>query len=193
MDDILTSLATYGYIILFVYSLGGGFVAIIAASVLAYAGKMDMQYVLIVGISANFIGDMILFYLARYNKSELKNYLSSHRRKLALSHLLMKKYGQRIILFQKFLYGLKTLVPIAIGLTKFNAQRFLIINFFSSIFFVSVLAYASYLSGEYIIAVANYVAENPIFAPITLLSVLGLVWYYFERTTKKGKRVVQEG
>jgi len=42
MQEILTSLSTYGYILLFVYSLGGGMVGIIAAGVLSYIGKMDI-------------------------------------------------------------------------------------------------------------------------------------------------------
>ena len=33
MSEMLTTLSTYGYIILFLYTLGGGMVAIIAAGV----------------------------------------------------------------------------------------------------------------------------------------------------------------
>ena len=43
MEGIIDSLSTYGYIILFLYSLGGGMVAIIAAGILSYAGKMDLN------------------------------------------------------------------------------------------------------------------------------------------------------
>ena len=39
---MLTSLSTYGYLVVFLYSLGGGMVAIIAAGVLAHLGKMDI-------------------------------------------------------------------------------------------------------------------------------------------------------
>ena len=120
MEDILSSLSTYGYIILFLYSFGGGMVAIIAAGVLSYAGKMDLSASIAVAACANIIGSSFLFYMGRYNKKALMPYIRDHRRKLALSHILMKKYGDKIIFIQKFIYGLKTLVPMTIGLTKFG-------------------------------------------------------------------------
>jgi len=85
MNDIFTSLSTYGYIILFLYSFGGGFFALVAAGILSYAGKMDITISIIVAFTANFIGDLTLFYIARYNKSIVMPYIKKHRRKLALS------------------------------------------------------------------------------------------------------------
>ena len=90
-------------------------VALIAAGVLSYSGQMDLSFSIAVAFTANAIGDTALFYLSRYNKAQMMPYLKKHRRKLALSHLLMKKYGDKIIFFQKFVYGIKTLIPIAIG------------------------------------------------------------------------------
>ena len=124
MEDIINSLSTYGYIILFLYSLGGGMVAIIAAGILSYAGKMDLNTSIAVAFVANALGDSLLFYMSRYNKAQMMPYLKKHKRKLALSHILMKRYGDKIIFFQKFVYGIKTLIPIGIGMTKYSAIKF---------------------------------------------------------------------
>ena len=118
MQDILTNLSTYGYIILFLYSLGGGMVAIIGAGLLSFEGNMNLTLSIIIAAIANFIGDMILVYMGRYNKSSVMPYFKSHKRKLALAQILFKKYGDKIIFIKKYVYGLKTLVPLAIGLTK---------------------------------------------------------------------------
>jgi len=75
MQDIINSLSTYGYIILFLYTLGGGMVAIIAAGVLSYAGKMDLSISITVAAVSNAIGDTLLFYLSRYNKGAIMPYL----------------------------------------------------------------------------------------------------------------------
>ena len=58
---MFSSLSTYGYIGLFLYSLGGGFVGLLAAGVLSYAGKMDLGTSIAVAFFANFLGDMLLF------------------------------------------------------------------------------------------------------------------------------------
>lgn len=93
MEDMFSNLTTYGYIALFLYSLGGGFVGLMAAGVLSYMGKMDLGVAMAVAMVSNFLGDTLLFYLARHHKQDVLNYFHKHRRKLALSHMLMKKHG----------------------------------------------------------------------------------------------------
>ena len=185
MEDILNSLSTYGYIILFAYSFGGGMVAIIAAGVLSYAGKMGIYASIVVAAFANAIGSSFLFYMGRYNKQALMPYIKAHRRKLALSHLLMKKYGDKIIFIQKFIYGLKTLVPMTIGVTKYPQTKFYILNSISAIVWAVLLGIGSYMMGEFLMRIAAYFSDNTFLAPLILLSILALIWLYFTKATKK--------
>ncbi len=185
MQELLTSISTYGYIFLFFYSLGGGFFAIVAAGALSYAGKMDLGVSMIVAGVANYLGDMLLFYLARYNKKPLLPYMKSHRRKFALSHILIKKYGSFIIFIQKFIYGVKTLVPIAIGLTKYSFFKFGVLNVFASIIWALFFGLLSYKGGEYIINLFGKLKDNPWIAPLILVTVLSLFWIYLTKATKK--------
>ena len=185
MEDIINSLSTYGYIILFAYSFGGGMVAIIAAGVLSYAGKMDITTSIIVAAFANVLGSSFLFYMGRYNKNALMPYIKAHRRKLALSHILMKKQGDKIIFIQKFIYGLKTLVPMTIGLTKYPQVKFHILNTISAIVWAVVLGIGSFMTGDILMRIAAYFSENTFLAPLILLSIIGLIWFYFQTATKK--------
>ena len=189
MEDTFSNLATYGYIGLFLYSLGGGFVALIGASVLAFMGKMDLTLVMLIAFIANAIGDVMLFYMARYQKSMMMEGLRKHRRKLALSHLLMKKYGSWIILFQKFVYGIKTLIPIAIGLTKYDFKKFVILNIGSSVIWTLVVGLGSFYSGAPLMKVAEVIGDKPWIAPVILVVFGGALWLYLETATKKKKRI----
>ena len=65
MEDTFSDLATYGYIGLFLYSFGGGFVALIGAGVLSFMGKMDITTSIAIAFTANALGDIALFYMAR--------------------------------------------------------------------------------------------------------------------------------
>jgi len=185
VEDILNSLSTYGYIVLFLYSLGGGMVALIAAGVLSYSGNMDITLSIGVAFVANAIGDSLLFYMARYNKSQMMPYIKKHRRKLALSHILMKKYGDKIIFFQKFIYGIKTLIPIAIGFTKYPAVKFNILNVISAFIWSLIVGIASYKAGETLVNMSKYISTNPWMAPLILFALLGILWLYFQIATKK--------
>jgi len=185
MEDMLTSLVTYGYIGLFIYSLGGGFMALMAASVLASQGKMDLGLAMGIAFVGNFVGDSLLFYMSRYHKSDIMGYLHRHRRKLALSHILMKKYGSWVIFIQKFVYGIKTLIPLAIGLTKYPFGKFSLLNLLAAIIWTLVVGLGSYMAGNILMQAFEFVTGKPYLAPIILIVFGGILWFYMSWATKK--------
>ena len=185
MEDTFSNLATYGYIGLFLYSLGGGFVALVGAGVLSFMGKMDLTLSISIAFFANAIGDVMLFYMARYQKKTMMDGIRKHRRKLALSHIMMKKYGSWIILIQKFVYGIKTLIPIAIGLTKYDFKKFVILNIGSSAIWALFFGIGSYYSGNALVKFANIVSGKPWIAPVILVVFGGVLWLYLTQATKK--------
>ncbi|MCX6061644.1 MAG: DedA family protein [Campylobacterales bacterium] len=185
MDDMLNNLATYGYAVVFFYSLGGGFLALLGAGVLSFMGKMDITLSISIAFIANFIGDGLLFYMARYHKREMMEYLSKHKRKLAFSHLLLKRRGSWIIVIKKFIYGLKTLVPLAIGLSKYSFLKFSLYNAIGAFIWAMIVGGLSYLFGGALIEGYKMVSDKPYLAPIMLLLVGGSVWFYLSQATKK--------
>lgn len=182
---MLNNLSTYGYVVLFLYSLGGGLVALIGAGVLSFMGKMDLTLSITIAFIANFIGDGLLFYMARYHKREMMEYLSKHKRKLAFSHLLLKRRGSWIIVIKKFIYGLKTLIPLAIGLTKYDFWKFSLYNAIGAFIWAVVVGGGSYLFGGAIIEGFKMVSDKPYLAPVTLIIVGGSVWFYLTQATKR--------
>ena len=144
MEEILNNLALYGYIILAVYSFGGGMVALAGAGILSALGKMDIGTSILVATMANFVGDSVLFWLAQTNKKEVLKYMRKHRRKIAWTNLLMRRYGWMAVFFQKYIYGVKTLVPIIMGLSRYDLKKFIFLNFFASIVWGLVVGLGSY-------------------------------------------------
>lgn len=185
MDDMLNNLSTYGYAVLFIYSLGGGLVALIGAGVLSFMGKMDLTLSITIAFIANFIGDGLLFYMARYHKREMMEYLSKHKRKLAFSHLLLKRRGAWIIVVKKFIYGLKTLIPLAVGLTKYDFWKFSLYNAVGALIWAITVGGGSYLFGGAIIEGFKMVSDKPYLAPVSLIVVGASVWFYLSAATKK--------
>jgi len=146
----------WGYIILFLYSFGGGFLALVVAGILAFSGELNIFTVIIVAGVANFIGDQFLFTLARKNKDQAKQMMQKHRRKIAMSHLLMRKYGSWVVFLQKYVYGIKTLIPLAMGLTKYDYKKFMFFNVFATALWAILIGTASYMMGD---LVYTYIEE----------------------------------
>jgi len=185
MNEILESLITYGYVILFFYSLGGGFFALAAAGILSSMGKMDLSISIAVATISNFIGDQALLLFTRSNKSQVMEYLKKHRRKLAYSHILMKKYGTWVIFLQKYIYGVKTLVPIAIGLTRYDAIKFAIYNFAAAVVWAFVVGVSSYLGGKTILSILEKAKENPWVMPLIGVSIIVALAFLISRAVRK--------
>jgi membrane protein DedA with SNARE-associated domain len=148
-------------------------------------GKMDLTASITVAFLGNMLGDVLLFWLTRYQKSMMMDTLRKHRRKLALSHILMKKHGDWVIFIQKFIYGLKTIIPIAIALTKYDFKKFVVLNVFAALVWALTFGIASYAFGAPLKAFAIYIAENKWLAPVILFSIGGLLWIYLSKATKK--------
>ncbi len=188
MQETIEYLIDYGYVILFVYSFGGGMIALLGAGLLAALGKLNLLECMLVAGIANFLGDMVLFYMARYNKTAILPYFSRYRRKLALAQILFKRHGAKIIFFKKYIYGLKTLVPLAIGISKFDIKRFGIINFICSAIWAASVGFVGYYSGEAVKKFAEIYGDQVWLSLGIFVIILSIIWAYFSAATKKNNK-----
>ena len=170
MEELISQ---WGYLILFAYSFGGGLLALSVAGVFSASGELNIIITLIVAGSANFIGDIFLFQLAKRSKKDAQEYINKYRRKVAYTKLLIKKYGVSIIFIQKYIYGVKTLVPLLMGITKYDFNKFLFFNIFASILWALVVGLISFFLGEYII---DMFAEYSKYFVIGFIIVLFLIF-----------------
>lgn len=168
----------WGYIALFLYSFGGGMLAIAIAGVFAFTGELNIYYVLVVATAANFIGDQFLFTIARNNKTYAKQMMQNHKRKIALAHLMMRKYGSWTILLQKYVYGIKTLIPLTIGLTKFNTTKFMIFNLIGAIIWSLVVGLGAYFLGEIFL---ESVEEFKTYGVMILIVIILLITFVLKK------------
>ena len=185
MQESIESLLNYGYIILFVYSLGGGMVGILAAGVLCATNHFNLSLCIIIAFIANTLGSTLLFVLGRYYKKDLMPYFAKHRRKLALARMQIKRHGSVLILFQKFIYGLKTFVPLAAGFVRFDLVKFCLVNTLASLIWASLLGYLGFAFGAALSSFVDKLSEAPYIMPLFLLFLLALIWFYLSRFSKK--------
>lgn len=175
----------WGYVALFLYSFGGGFLALAVAGAFSYAGDLNIFITIIVAGLANFIGSQFLFYFAKYNKSYMNETVKTHRRKVALVKSLLKKYGLFVIFIQKYIYGIKTIVPLVMGISAFNPFKFMVLNAIASALWAIVVGYISFTAGKILLSFAEDFKYVGFF---TIFLVLGVLLYSFKDKKKVKKQ-----
>ena len=176
-ENLIQLLKEYGYIILFIWSIFEGETGLVMAGVLSHTGDMNLWLAIVVAALGGFIGDQIYFYLGRLNKDWVLKEFKAHRRKFARARLLLRKYGGWIIFIQRFIYGMRTIIPMTIGLSGYDPKKFAIINFFSAFIWASLTIIPSYYFGEEILEILKWLKHHWYVAIIFVLTLWGVLWY----------------
>lgn len=182
MQEFIEKFVQYGYILVFLYSLGGGMLALLALGVFASAYNVNPYISILVAFIGNLIGSSALFYFTRSSKKDFQKYLIKHRRKLALLVVLFRKNGFIFTLVCKFIYGLKTLGPIAAEISKLNFIKFFIYNVISCIIWAIAVFYAAYFLGD---SLTKAFDEYSSYMPIVLFALLIVIFVYLKIKAKK--------
>jgi membrane protein DedA with SNARE-associated domain len=177
-------LKEYGYIVLFFWSILEGEMGLIMAGIFSHMGDMSLPISIAVGGFGGFIGDQIYFYIGRFNKRYIHKKLRSQRRKFAIAHLLLKRYGWPIIFVQRYMYGMRTVIPMAIGLTQYSSRQFAIINFISAIFWAAITIIPAYYYGAEILEMLKWIKEHWYIAIPLILIVINLIVINMNRLEK---------
>lgn len=185
LENLSQSLGLWGYAILFFYSLGGGIIALLAAGILSSVGGLNLALCIFVAALSNFIGSSGLFFLSRFQKHEVLRLFKKHRRKLALSHIWIKKYDFWVIFIHKYIYGIKTLIPLVVGFSKYSAARFALLNALSCILWGALGGALGFLLGD---AIKEIYTAKAYLLPIFGLFLAAAGYILLVRSVKKGEK-----
>ena len=178
-------LKEYGYIILFVWCIMEGEMALIMAGILAHTTHMHIALAIFVAGLGGFVGDQIYFYLGRYNKKYIAKRLHTQRRKFAVAHIMLKKYGWPIIFIQRYMYGFRVIIPMTIGLTGYSAKKYALINLISAWCWAAITIIPAWVLGEHILDILHKAKEHWYIAVPVVAIFLGALLYGFKRIENK--------
>ena len=138
---------TYGYLSIFIWTLFEGETILILAGFLAHSGYLTLPGVIIAAFMGSLSADQILFHLGRrYGASILaKRPVWRIRAEKALR--LTEKVRIPLMIVFRFLYGLRTITPYALGMTTVSSVRFLVFNTIGAIAWAATFAGGGYLFG----------------------------------------------
>jgi membrane protein DedA with SNARE-associated domain len=181
-------LRKYGYIILFAWGMLEGEAGLIMAGLLSHTGDMNLYIAIFVAGLGGFAGDQVYFYIGRFNKDYVYKKFKGQRRKFAFAHLLLKKHGWPIIFMQRYMYGMRTIIPISIGLTRYDARMFAFINLISAWCWAALTIVPVWYFGNEIIIVLEWTKRHWYLAIPVVIILGGSLIFYFNKATQKAEK-----
>jgi membrane protein DedA with SNARE-associated domain len=176
-ENLINLLKEYGYIILFIWSIFEGETGLVMAGVLSHTGDMNLFASIVVAALGGFVGDQIYYYLGKLNKEWVLKELKAHRRKFAKAKLMLKKYGGWVIFIQRFIYGMRTIIPMTIGVLNYDPKKYAIINLISAFVWASITIIPSYIFGEEILEILKWLKHHWYIGIIFVITIFGILWY----------------
>jgi membrane protein DedA with SNARE-associated domain len=190
---LLGVVSRFGYLgvsgIVFVESFGvpaPGETSIIAGSVLAGSGRLNIFVVALVAFLAAVGGDSIGYLIGRTGGRSLLlrfgRYVALNERRLGRVEKFMARRGAAMVVVARFIEGLRQLNGVVAGVTRMPFLKFLICNAIGAALWVGVWSSAGYFAGNHLDAIegAFHRYSNVALVAIVVL-VAAYIWHHVRR------------
>jgi membrane protein DedA with SNARE-associated domain len=178
---------TYGYAAILVGTFVEGETILILAGFAAHRGYLTLPWVILAGFIGSLSGDQLFFFLGRwYDEAVLSKY-RSWKGRVDRVQCLLNRFQIPLILGFRFLYGLRTVTPFVIGMSRIPAVKFLLLNGVGALVWSMAVGTGGYLFGsalEILIGNTKHY-EVEVFGAIVVIGVLIWIVYFFVRRSGK--------
>jgi len=176
-------IAQYGYLALFVGVFFEGETFLIVASFAAHQGYLKLQWVILTAFLGAVAGDESYFFLGRRKGRAYLRNRPLWQLRVAKAQGLLECHHRLIIVGFRFLSGLRTVIPLALGMSDVRASRFIFFNILGALAWSLVIGLSGFLFGAVLNALLTDIRRYQWYIMLTILVIGVLIWttYYFRK------------
>jgi membrane protein DedA with SNARE-associated domain len=141
-------IARWGVAAIFAGAMLEGETAVIAGGLIAHQGLIAWPLAIAAAALGSFLADQFFFAAGRRYRDRPFVRRWTHKRAFAKALQLLERYPSGFIFAFRFLYGFRTVSPIAIGTSRVPASTFLVINAVAAIVWATLFTALGYWFGE---------------------------------------------
>lgn len=168
-------LAQYGYPLLILGTLLEGETVLLLAGLLSKVGFFQLPWVMVIAALTGFAGEGLFYTLGRFWGNSLLTRWKRMALYYPIAQSFTKRYGVLSIFLVQFLYGLRYLGALSLGMTAMRAKRFLCFNLVANALWAVAVGGMGYAFGEVLEVVVGDVGEYQVMAVLILLT-LGVIY-----------------
>jgi membrane protein DedA with SNARE-associated domain len=174
----------YGYVAVFMGTLLEGETILVMAGFAAERGYLSLPWVTGVAAVGGFLGDQLYFHLGRYYGPRLLQRFPRMKPRAARALGLLKRHNLSLIFGLRFMYGLRMVGPLAIGMSRVGRVRFLVVDLISALIWAALVAGAGYLFGQ-ALELAFVRLRHYEEAVLILIGIIGAVVWIMHRRRRR--------
>jgi membrane protein DedA with SNARE-associated domain len=187
-------LTRYGYAALFLAILVEGFgipapsqILLMAASIDAAGGKLNMAWVLAFALAAAVLGNAIGYAIGRWGGHALLRRLRVHESRLARIERRFARNGVWVLLIARFFDGLRQLTSIVAGLLEMPWRKFALWSTLGGMLWTGVWGLGIYFLGRRMVFLhLTFKRIEPVVLALTAAAAVSLLVYLlWQRRSRK--------
>lgn len=172
-------IAHFGYPALFLGMLLEGETILLVAAFLAHRGYLEIGWVIAVGAMGAYMSDQTIYHIGRLRGHGVVGRFLLHRphwhEKLERAQGKLRRHQTLVILSFRFLYGLRTVTPFAIGMSGVSIRRFMLFDAISTSAWSILISLLGYAFGAVIEDVLARAKHYEVWIALGVLAVAALV------------------
>lgn len=147
---------------------------------LAANTQLSLPLVYLMAFLGGWLWDSVFFLIGHYYGAAITKRFPRYKGKIKKAELIVRKYDLIAIIGLRFLYGLRTIGPMAIGIAKINTLRFIICNAVGAALWSSIFVTIGYSAGRIFQEKLQKLGNNII--PLLIIAVIVFTVFFIIRT-----------
>ena len=181
--DIGSLMRDHIYTAIVIGSLLEGETTVVLGGYAAHQGYAPWWAVTLLSFGINFCWDQVYYALGRWRGPWLLSRFSGFR--LAAERLSPRIHRHRrwLVFSLRFMYGLRTVGPIALGIARVPWKEFFVLNALGALVWVVLFSTLGYIFGKVVATLVGQIVhyELQAVAAIFACGILWFVWHHFRR------------
>jgi len=183
--DLAQLVQTWGYPAVFLGTLLEGETVLLLAGLAAQAGYLELPWVIATAVAGGVTGEQIWFLVGRRNGERLLARFPRLRPGAERMHALLARHHLPLILSLRFLYGLRTVGPIAIGMSRVPWARFTALDFAAAVVWAVTVASAGYAFGQVLALWLGDLTRIEHWLALALIAAGAALWWLRIRKSRR--------
>jgi len=181
---------TFGYPVILVGTFLEGETILLLAGFAAHRGYLDLKLVMLCAFIGTLAGDQLFFFIGRWQG---ESFIEKHPRwkpRLMRARILIHRYRILIILAFRFIYGMRTVTPFALGSSRVSVPLFVVLNTVGALIWTLAVTMLGYLFGHAAEVIMGEIKQSEaiILAGLALFGALVWLWHRWrDRKASKGR------